>query len=121
MNVLNLNNPNIPIIKSAVEQRAIQFKKLVNKIVMENISEDIFALDDIASKQGVDKAFESVGDIIHKAVKCGLLYQAERIQGLEKELKTAVKHLSEGKKKFAPGTTNSFVDDFLKKHEELLK
>lgn len=39
----------------------------------------------------------------------------------ETELKKAVKLLAQGKKQFAPMTTNSLVDDFLKKHEELLK
>lgn len=36
-----------------------------------------------------------------------------------KELSMAVKYLREGKQKFAPGTTNSFVDDFLEKHKDL--
>ena len=33
------------------------------------------------------------------------------------ELQKAVSYLIEGKKKFTPDTTNSLVDDFIKKHQ----
>ncbi len=39
---------------------------------------------------------------------------------LEK-LKTAIKFLNEGKAKFSPNTTNSFVDDFLKENSHFIK
>jgi hypothetical protein len=38
---------------------------------------------------------------------------------LNEDLKRAVQYLREGKAKFAAGTTNSFVDDFLEKYKEL--
>lgn len=40
------------------------------------------------------------------------------IMKLKEELRLAVKYLKEGKAKFAPSTTNSFVDDFIAKHED---
>jgi len=36
------------------------------------------------------------------------------------ELATALLYLKQGKAKFTPNTTNSFVDDFLQKHAGLL-
>jgi hypothetical protein len=39
---------------------------------------------------------------------------------LKQDLHKAIKFLREGKAKFAPTTTNSFVDDLLKKYEEVV-
>lgn len=36
---------------------------------------------------------------------------------LKEELATAVRYLREGKAQFTPTTTNSHVDEFIKKHE----
>ena len=43
------------------------------------------------------------------------------IQRLKDELKTAVMYLKQGKLLYSPRTTNSLVDDFLKKHVTLEK
>lgn len=42
----------------------------------------------------------------------------DEIKILKKELSIAVSYLKEAKLKFYPHTTNSFVDDFIKKHEK---
>jgi len=42
------------------------------------------------------------------------------IHSLREELRAALMLLREGKAKFAPNTTNSFVDDFLDKHKGLI-
>lgn len=51
-----------------------------------------------------------------------LIFEIERLEAvnesLEVELMKACKYLREGKERFAPGTTNSFVDEFLEKHEQ---
>lgn len=36
---------------------------------------------------------------------------------MKNDLTKALKYLAEGKQKFTPNTTNSFVDDLLKKYE----
>jgi hypothetical protein len=41
-----------------------------------------------------------------------------KVEELTREIKTAVSLLREAKLKFYPNTTNSFVDDFIKKHED---
>jgi len=43
----------------------------------------------------------------------------KEIAYLKEQLKLACQYLAEGKRKFAPGTTNSDVDVFLDKHKEL--
>lgn len=45
----------------------------------------------------------------------------QKNKNLEEELQKAVKYLYAGKKKFAPGTTNSDVDVFLEKHKNFIK
>ena len=39
-----------------------------------------------------------------------------KILQLEGEIEIAVRYLKEGKARFSPGTTNSFVDDFIERH-----
>jgi len=43
---------------------------------------------------------------------------AKKNRELKEQLKQAVQYLREGKAKFTPNTTNSFVDEFLKRHEK---
>ena len=54
------------------------------------------------------------------SINANLELKTEREIYLEEELTKAVRYLYEVKKEFAPGTTNSIVDDFLKKHNNLL-
>jgi len=46
-----------------------------------------------------------------------VLTLAQDLHEARLELQKAVKYLKEGKAKFAPNTTNSFVDEFIAKHE----
>lgn len=43
----------------------------------------------------------------------------EENKRLREALEKAVAYLEEGKRKFTPHTTNSFVDDFIKQHKAL--
>jgi hypothetical protein len=60
------------------------------------------------------------GDINRK-VETELIIAYDKIEKLRADLQIAVQYLKEGKIKFAPNTTNSFVDDFIAKHEAKIK
>lgn len=70
---------------------------------------DIFAEKDTT----IDDLFSLACKYADEATKA-----ESRVSELENELSTAVKYLKEGKKRFAPNTTNSHVDEFLKKYEK---
>ena len=65
------------------------------------------------------QAIESLGcgieftNVVVKASELG-----DKIEHLVDELHTAIKYLKAGKQQFSPNTTNSLVDDFLKKFDE---
>ena len=82
MNTLDINNPNIPTIKSPEEKRQLELKKLVNGIIVSQLGPDIAKLDTMEP----DAAWGEVGLIINKAVTAGLMFQAKKIQELEKEI-----------------------------------
>ena len=78
------------VIKSKEQQdsetRSVEFKKLVNSIVINKLGPDIAKLDDIAEEHGMDKAWEHVGLLVHQGVEAGLMFQAKKVQKLQKKV-----------------------------------
>lgn len=64
-----------------------------------------------------DAEVKRLGDEVEELMKVD--YWQDRHNIIKQELITAIQYLREAKTKFAPGTTNSFVDSFLQKHEGL--
>lgn len=58
-------------------------------------------------------------ELLQKMVEIEIESANSRVLFLEENLKEAVCLLREGKKKFAPTTTNSLVDSFLGRHDNL--
>lgn len=61
---------------------------------------------------GIQKAVESEAEILRRDKE-----KEERIKELEERLRVAVLYLREAKAKFAPNTTNSLVDTFIKEYD----
>lgn len=61
-----------------------------------------------------DPAYNQENSLYENLVK-----MARSHEDLRRGLIQAVKYLIEGKAKYAPNTTNSFVDDFIKKYRSL--
>lgn len=55
---------------------------------------------------------------LHKESREEIETLKERIGEIETDLTLAIKYLKEAKARFAPSTTNSFVDDLIAKYSE---
>lgn len=67
----------------------------------------------------LDESFVKAAKEEHPEASYYIDTLAEEVRRLEKLLAEAIQYLREGKNKFAPHTTNSFVDDFLARNEAM--
>lgn len=58
-------------------------------------------------------------DMYIKWLSTEIEWLSTEVVNLREQLKLACQYLAEGKRKFAPGTTNSDVDVFLDKHKDI--